>query len=147
MCKGFGLIVGRELETYFCEPEISGNCSHTETLKRLGWKENEDVYLRSFVRVQFFDWTSGSFEFDEEKTLPGWAEEHRQEIQDRCTRILELCTPAWAEYVKVRDVAWAEYVKMSDVAWAEYVKVRDAAHEILIEAWKTIPGYVPKKGE
>ena len=88
--------------------------------------------------MQFPDWTAASFEFDEEDTLPGWAEEHRQEIQKRCTKVLEklaaaraeyekLCAPAGAEYVKVRDAARAEYEKVCAAAGAEYEKVRDAA--------------------
>ena len=66
MCEGFGVIVDRELNVWFCEPDKEGNCSHSLTLARLGWKENDDVFLRHFVRVQFPDWTAKSFEFDEE---------------------------------------------------------------------------------
>ena len=109
MCEGLGLIVSKELKAYFCEPDRN-DCSHSEILKRLGWKENGNQYLRNFVRVQFPDWTPDLFEFDEEDTLPGWAEEHRAEIATECSRILNLCAPALAEYEKVRDPAWAEFI-------------------------------------
>ena len=139
MCEGFGLVIDKELNAWFCEPEQGEiNCSHTKELKRLGWVENTSEFIRSFVRVQYPDWIPGSFEFDEESTLPGWAEEHRQEIQDKCNRVLAECAVAWAKFLKVRAPALAEYKKVRaaalanlekvhDPALAEYEKVRDAA--------------------
>ena len=153
MCKGFGVIVDRELNVWFSETDNTGDCSHAEILEHLGWKDNGDPFLRHFVRVQFPNWTAASFEFDEEDTLPGWAEEHRQEIQKRCTKVLEklasalaeydkLCAPAGAEYVKVRDAALAEYEKVRAAAWAEYKKVCAPAGAELTQVFAAIPGYI-----
>jgi len=164
MCKGFGVIVDRGLNVWFSEQDYGGDCSHSTTLEHLGWEDNADPFLRYFVRVQFPDWTAASFEFDEEDTLPGWAEEHRQEIQKRCTKVLEklaaaraeyeklcaparaeydkLCAPAWAEYEKLCDAAWAEYNKVRAAAWAEYKKVCAPAGAELTQVFAAIPGYV-----
>ena len=164
MCKGFGVIVDRELNVWFSEPVNTGDCSHAEILEHLGWEDNADPFLRYFVRVQFPDWTAASFEFDEEDTLPGWAEEHRQEIQKRCTKVLEKLAAAGAEYDKVRASAGAEYdkvrasaraeyekvlaparaeyEKVRASAWAEYKKVCAPAGAELTQAFAAIPGYV-----
>ena len=140
MCKGFGLIIDKELNAYFCEPGLmETNCSHTDILERLGWKENNDPYLRSFIRVQFPSWNPAWFEFDEEKTLPGWARGYHHEIKDKCTRILKACVPAWTEYKKVHDTEFEKYRTTLSPIWKEYdkaefavpknKKIRDAAWE------------------
>lgn len=168
MCMGFGCLVDKELNLYFSEPDSTGNCSHSQTLYRLDWKENDDQCLRHFVRVQFSDWMPDSFEFDEGKTLPGWCENEREAIRQGCVALLGRCAPAWAEYEKVCDQARAEYQKVRAMAWAEYEKVRGPA---LVEYYKVrapalvefnkmcalayaamtatlsrIPGYVAAKG-
>ena len=130
MCNGFGGIIGKDGSLHFCEPDLDGDCSHSLILKRLGWKENESPFLRSFVRFQFPDWTAESFEWDEDCTLPGWVgDEHREMAVKTLLRV----AAAWAEYEKVRDAAWAEYEKVRDAAWDE-----------LIHAFSSIPGYVPE---
>ena len=165
MCEGFGLIVSKDLKVYFVEPNKEGDCSHSDILSRLGWKDNEDKFNRNFVRVEYADWKANSFRFDEENTLPGWAENNRDDIRTTCDGRLSLCAPAlaeynkvrapawaeyekvcapaWAEYNKVRDAAWAEYEKVCAPAGAEYEKVCDAALDELITALSKIEGYVP----
>ena len=127
MCQGFGIIIDKDINLWFSEPDTDGNCSHSIIIERLGWRENEDPHLRSFVRVEFADWTPESFTFDETTTLPGWCENNKQEIQNKCVALLEKCAPASAEYKKVCDQAWAEYKKVCDQASAEYEKVCDQA--------------------
>jgi len=127
MCQGFGIIIDKDINLWFSEPDTDGNCSHSIIIERLGWRENEDPHLRSFVRVEFADWTPESFTFDETTTLPGWCENNKQEIQNKCVALLEKCAPAWAEYEKVCDPAWAEYEKVRALAYAEYEKVCDPA--------------------
>jgi hypothetical protein len=123
MCLGFGLIVDKELNVYFMEPDRDGDCSHSDLLERLGWKENTNKFLRNFVRVEFPDWEPLSFRFDENNTLPGWVENNRDEIMDKCNKVLRLCAPALPEYEKVRAPALAEYAKVCAPALAEYAKV------------------------
>ena len=130
MCEGFGLIVTRERE-YFIEPDKDGDVSHSEILRRLGWKDNTDPFRRNFVRVEYPNWTAESFRVDEASTLPGWCDE--QDIRTRCDRILAKVAPALAEYEKVSDAARAEYEKVSDAAWAE-----------MRAAFALVPGYVPE---
>ena len=150
MCQGFGIIIDKDINLWFSEPDTDGNCSHSIIIERLGWRENEDPHLRSFVRVEFADWTPESFTFDETTTLPGWCENNKQEIQNKCVALLEKCAPAWAEYKKVRAPAWAEYEKVHTQAgseyekvcapaWAEYEKVRAPAwaeyEKVCDQAW------------
>ena len=150
MCQGFGIIIDKDINLWFSEPDTDGNCSHSIIIERLGWRENEDPHLRSFVRVEFADWTPESFTFDETTTLPGWCENNKQEIQNKCVALLEKCAPASAEYKKVCDQASAEYEKVCDQAsaeyekvcapaYAEYEKVRDQAYaeyeKVRAQAW------------
>ena len=123
MCQGFGCIVNNNLDVYFCEPDKEGSISHSEILLRLNWPDNDDAFVRRFVRVECMDWTVASFRFDEDQTLPGWAEQNRVEIINRVELISSKIAQALAEYEKVRAQAWAEYEKVRDQAWAEYVIV------------------------
>ena len=165
MCQGFGCIVNNNLDVYFCEPDKEGSISHSEILLRLNWPDNDDAFVRRFVRVECMDWTVASFRFDEDQTLPGWAEQNRVEIINRVELISskiaqalaeyeKVRAQALAEYVKVRAPTWAEYVIVCAPAWAEYVKVRAQAlaeyEKVCAPAWaafvskiSTIQGYVP----
>ena len=142
MSNGMGIIVDKELNLWFSEPDAYGDCSHSLTIERLGWKENGDAHLRHFVRVQFEDWTDTSFQFDENETLPGWCENARELIRQKCVALLMRCASAGAEYKQVCDSARAEYEKMCAPARAEYEKMRDSARAAMIETLSHIPGYV-----
>jgi len=134
MCNGFGMIVTSEMKGYFVEPDTSGDVSHADILNRLGWQDSDNQFTRRFVRVECGDWTMGSFRFDEDDTLPGWAEEHRDEIIALVDKTLTAAAPAWAEYEKVSDAPWAECQKVRDAALAEFTN-----------ALSVIPGYVAHK--
>ena len=125
MCEGFGVIVTKDGRYLFCEPDIDGNVSHSEILKRAGINDNKDLFNRAFVRVEIPTWKIGSFRFDEDSTLPGWVDEDA--VKTRCNKLLKRIAPALTEYEKVRDPALAEYEKVRDAAWTEYEKVRDPA--------------------
>ena len=122
MCEGFGMIISKEIKGYFIEPDSVGDISHSDILSRLGWKENTDKHLRKFVRVELPDWTISSFRFDENGTLPGWAESAKDDIVALVTKTLEKTAPAYAEYQKVRDAADAEYQKVTALAYTEMIK-------------------------
>ena len=136
------MIVSKDLKAYFTMPDNGGDISHSEILKALGWKENTNIQLRNFVRVQCADWKISSFEFDEMNTLPGWAEENKEEIKSLVKKALRRAAPALAEYEKVCDHALAEYEKVCDPAWAEYEKVRDHALARLHDKLSAIGGFV-----
>jgi hypothetical protein len=121
------MIIRKDMKGHFTTPDSDGDMSHSDILSALGWEENTNTHLRNFVRVQCPDWKIKSFEFDEDSTLPAWAEENKDEIIGIVKKALRRATPAWAEYEKVHDAALAEYEKVSDAAWAEYHKVHDAA--------------------
>ena len=107
MCNGFGMIISKEIKGYFCEPDSDGDCSHSTILNRLGWKDSKSEHIRGFVRVQCPDWKIDSFEFDEDKSLPGWAEEGKDEIISLVKRALRRAAPAEDEYQRVKAQAWA----------------------------------------
>ena len=127
MCNGFGAIVSNELNVYFCEPNGGGDVSHSEILRRLGWRDNTDQQLRRFVRVECADWTMDIFAYDERDSLPGWVEEHDDEIRARVGALLDKVAPAWDEYKQVNAQALAEYEKVRFPALAEYENVCNAA--------------------
>lgn len=140
MCNGFGLIVTKDNQ-YFIEPDKAGDVSHSEILRRLGWNDNDNQHIRRFVRVEYPDWTAGSFRFDEVETLPGWVDE--DEVRNRCDKVLDRVSPLYAEYKRVIDAAYAEYKRVRDAAYAEYVQVI-AAYAALVESIKGFTGYVPQ---
>ena len=121
------MIVSSEIKGYFAEPDRDGNVSHSEIIRRLGWKENNDIHLRRFVRVECADWTINSFRFDEDSTLPSWADEYANEIMVMVNKTLDRVAPALAEYEQVLDAALAEYKRVLYAARAEYERVFDAA--------------------
>ena len=115
------MIVSKDMRAYFTTPDGDGNISHSDILAALGWKENTTYHIRHFVRVECEDWTIKSFRFDEEGTLPGWAEENREEIKSLVSKALRRAVRARAEYDKVSGAAWAEYEKVSDAARVKMV--------------------------
>ena len=125
MCQGFGTIVTKNLDVYFTMFDDSGDIHHSNIIEALGIDENDNQFLRNFVRTENPDWTEESFHFDENDTLPGWVDEVI--VKDKVNRLLEKVSPIWAEYLKVRQSAWAEYEKVRRSAWAEYEKVQLAA--------------------
>jgi hypothetical protein len=165
MCEGFGMIVTKEIQGFFCEPDSDGDCSHSTILERLGWKDNENQHTRNFVRIQCPDWHLKSFEFDEDSSLPGWAEESRDEIIALIKKTLRKAAPAYAEYQRVTAPAYAEYQRVKDTAeaeyqrvtapayaeyqrvtapaYAEYQRVTAPAEAQMIERMSKISGYVP----
>jgi hypothetical protein len=112
MCNGFGMIITSELKGYFTTPDSDGDVSHSDILSALGWQDNEDQFTRRFVRIECPDWTIVSFRFDEDSTLPGWAEENRDGIISLVDKTMSATAPARAEHEKVRAPARAEYEKV-----------------------------------
>jgi hypothetical protein len=140
MCNGFGGIYVKDLGFFFSEPNKNGDCSHSTIIKRMGLKENNSAYLRSFVRIEFADWTETSFRFDEEETLPGWLDQ--EEAREIAIKLILRVAPTYAEYHKIADQAWAEYRKIKDQAWAEYRKIKDQAEAEFLSTISKIDGYV-----
>ncbi len=127
MCTGFGAIVTKNLDLFFCEPDAEGDCSHTKILERLKKDDSDSLFNRGFVRIECTDWTIQSFAFDEESSLPAWAEEGRDRIYNLVNKTLLACATARAECEKVCATAWAECEKARAPAWAEYEKARAPA--------------------
>ena len=128
MCNGFGMIVSSEIKGYFTMPDSDGDISHSDILRALGWKDNEEQFNRRFVRIECPNWTIDSFRFDERESLPGWAEENTDAIKAMVERALSKAAPAYAEFENVRAPAYAEFKKVRDAACAELEKVRAPAY-------------------
>lgn len=109
MCNGFGLIVTKDTNLLWCEPDSDGDCSHSEILSRANIDDNENQFLRNFVRVQFPNWTKESFEFDEISSPPAWAEENIDEIKAECSKIMARVYKVYADYEAKRDALDADY--------------------------------------
>ena len=118
MCNGFGCIATRDGRILFIEPDENGNVSHSDILRRAGIKENDSSIIRNFVRVEFPDWTEKSFHWDEQNTLPGWAD---SAVEERCKKLLLRISPLYAEYRTTTDQAEAEYHKIMHQAETEFV--------------------------
>ncbi len=103
MCDGFGAIVSKVGGIYFTHPDYAGDCSHSDILCGLGWPEQHDTFARGYVRVQCPDWTIGSFEFDEDFSLPGWAENNQAEIRATVENVLNKVAPLYFKYEKEAD--------------------------------------------
>ena len=155
MCNGFGGFITQDGRVLFAEPDRNGNCSHSMQLERLGWRDSDDAFLRSFVRFEFADWTEASFKYDENRTLPVWVvpeyEERAKLLLARVAPIWakygQVTAPAWAEYQQVTAAARAEYFQVTAPAWAKYEQVKAAARAEMIAKLALIEGYVPEKEE
>lgn len=152
MCEGFGLIVTKD-NLYFIEPDVFGNVSHSAILRRLGWNDNTDQVLRHFVRVEYPDWTTDSFRFDEDSTLPGWVDE--AEIKTRCDKVLERVCSLFAKYELAKDTAYNEcnrvlgeaenykvLLAIGDAANNKLLLELNAAYAEFVQTIKSFTGYV-----
>jgi hypothetical protein len=109
MCDGFGIIVTKDGRFLWIEPDKEGDVSHSEIISRAGLTEDHNpLESRKFVRIEFPDWTEGSFRFDENSSLPAWLDE--DETKEKCIKVLLRVQPIWAEYDKVVDPAQAEMI-------------------------------------
>ena len=142
MCNGFGCIATRDGRILFIEPDENGNVSHSDILCRAGIKENDSAIIRNFVRVEFPDWTENSFHWDEQNTLPGWAD---STVEERCKKLLLRLSPLYTEYHKITDQVLAEYHKITDQVLAEYRKITDPAEAEFVAKVATITGYLSKQ--
>jgi hypothetical protein len=136
MCNGFGAIVTAQ-DVFFSEPDRDGDVSHSEILRRLGWQDSTDQFVRRFVRVECADWTMASFRFDESASLPGWVE--KADVLERVAGILSRCAQAYATYAAVRVPAYATYAAVRVPAYATYAAVRDPAYATYAEV--CVPAY------
>ena len=120
MCEGFGAVYYKTGKAFFTAPDKGGDIRHTAILAAVGRRDNKDQFNRTFVRIECPDWTINSFRFDEENTLPGWAEEAREDIMLWVEKTLSICAPAYAEYDRARDAACAEYNRVCSTAYVKF---------------------------
>lgn len=101
MCDGFGVIVTKDLKIWFVEPDINGDVSHERIIdllilsKILGKHADDGIKPRTFVRVEFPEWTEESFRFDQPHGLPTWCEASADEIQERCVKLMLRVKEPW----------------------------------------------------
>jgi hypothetical protein len=95
MCEGFGIIVTKNLDLLWSNPDAFGDCSHSRILHLGGMSDNDNEFLRNFVRIEFPTWWSESYTVDEIESLPGWYEENQDEIKARCFDLLDKVQPLY----------------------------------------------------
>lgn len=137
MCRGFGGIATKDGRILFAEPNYLGDCSHTMILDRAGISDNEDQFMRSFVRVQFTKWSAETFEFDELNSLPGWV--NSDEILEKATKLMERVLPIYKEFSTSIEKMIIERREKEQAAYLAYLKNSDDSkkEQALVEAkWK-----------
>lgn len=150
MCQGFGCLIDKMLNLYFIEPDANGDISHSEIIDRLGWEDNENAYLRDFVRIECSLWTEETIHFDKDTNLPGWAEHAHDEIINKATNLMLRINKLIAPYMRECDEIsgkWRAILDKTDMFsrpqttrefWAELDVARDKFVQVLIP----IKGYV-----
>jgi hypothetical protein len=115
MCNGFGMIITKDKKFYFCEQDYGDeDMSHSKILQRAPIKENNNPFIRHFVRVECGNWDMESFRFDEEETLPTWVEEERESIWLVTSAILSKVAPLYFDYRKKNQKYRAFRNKLED---------------------------------
>lgn len=167
MCEGFGIICVKDQGLYFCEPDNLGDCSHTEILDRLYIHENTNQFLRSFIRMQFSDWTESSLTIDEQDSVPTWFLDVAVEMEGKAIRLLERVTPIWNKFNvfkcaadqkemddrdKILDTYLAKldwdaknYFLEVDKILIKNTLLTEKNRKIMIDKMSKIDGYVPCK--
>ena len=126
MTEGLSLIVRQDLSIFFMECDTDchgGGTKHPEILKRLGWQENEDPDKRNFVRVEVPYWDMEYFKFDEIGNLPPWVTWREDDIRNKVAKLME-------RMEVVHKIVMEQGICKK-------------SRELMIEAIKDIPGYVP----
>lgn len=119
MCEGFGMLIDKELNYFFVEPDTMGNVHHSEIFRRLCIKENDKIYNRRFIRIECPHWRT-AFNFDEPNTLPGWAEDKREEIQGIVNKVIKSISPAYKKFAREHTASYNKSVSESKIALDKY---------------------------
>jgi hypothetical protein len=154
VADGFGALCAQCLDLYWIEDTGSG-VSHSEILRRMGWEENNDVYVRFFVRIEIPGYLPRRFKFDESSTLPGWTENNLDEIKDKALKTLDKVVkvreewlPKMDKIVSDRIAAMMQGDSLIDRILNEQTRVAvDQEYRLMredyIKALSMIKGYVP----
>jgi Txe/YoeB family toxin of Txe-Axe toxin-antitoxin module len=159
MAEGLAILIGQGLSCFWIEPDITGDSiSHSSILERLEWNDSENRELRRFVRVQVPSWNIENFEFDEDNSIPGWAENNIQEIKEAVEKILDKIFPIKEKFEEMYGIMMDDYYArriknpQGDVEYgisiqmeAALTKKREELNDIASLEYSQIRGYVPKK--
>jgi hypothetical protein len=128
------------------------------------------THIRNFIRVEIDSWTEKTFNFDEEASLPAWADE--DEIKEKCLKLLARLKPLVEEYSTNMKPAhfnyettplnerickqlyfwtknpidtWFEnkWRKLQDKRMVKFYRKNDPAYFVMIEKMSKIDGYIP----
>ena len=118
MCQFFSAIVTRDLRVLFTEQD-----SHETIIRRAELQDN-DLYLRSWVRVELQPEGNNWYPLRvDESSTPAWFDDSRDTIAERVKTIAQKVAPARA----ARDAAVASARAARDAAKAPARAARDAA--------------------
>ena len=105
MCQFFSCLVTRDHRVLFCEDD-----SHEELIKRAGFDDTKDVFLRSWVRVEVKPATAGwGWLTVDETSIPLWWDE--VEDTDRVLRTADAVRSAREVYTAAVRPAWEVYTR------------------------------------
>ncbi|MFA5152740.1 MAG: hypothetical protein WC554_09290 [Clostridia bacterium] len=136
MCIGFSAIITKDGRILFCEPNSDGNVSHSEILKRAGIEDDAKLLDRTFVRIEFPNWSESSFKFDEPKTLPPWVDE--EELKNKSVKLLNRILPIYNEYNTVENPAKESRDKIISDSDSLYKSILNKAFEEYKTKTKTV---------
>ena len=133
-CAGFNLILGQSLKPHWIEEESDGSVYHQNILARMGWDDNDNVYMRRFLRIEVSKWDMANFHYDETCTLPGWVENNDEEIKDIVYKLIERIKPIRVE------TGMDKYVSMMGSSRCPAYK---PIQQLMIVKFMPLPGFVP----
>ena len=151
MCQFFSCLVTRDHRVLFCEDD-----SHEELIRRAGFDDTKDVFLRSWVRVEVKPENAGwRHVMVDETSVPSWWEQ--VEDSDRVLIVANTVRSAREVYVAAVRPAQEVYVAAMRSAQEVYDAAMRSAQEVYVAAvrpaWEVyvasisaFVGYLPKKG-
>lgn len=115
MACGFSCIVDVDLNIYWSRTDNmhSTDMSHIYIIANANIVENNSVYLRRWIRIEFPKWKTGKgldydiknglFCFDEQSSLPTWVEENKEEIYQKTLDLMERVKPIVMKYFRMTE--------------------------------------------
>ena len=141
---GFGVLLFRDGSIKFCEPLVENiNCSHSYIINRLEIEDNENQYLKHFVRAQFISYNDEeSFDWDEQDALPACAD--TDENKERMNKLFRKVSPFFVEYETSLCKLKTLWYK-TDLSREKFRNGCRSRIRTLVSHIESIEGYVPKE--
>ena len=164
MCYGFGCVVlknGEDFDIYWIKPDRAGDISHAAIKHRMVVNNiinigeiayGYDVFRRDIVTMEFPCWIDEPGTFDDFHSFPGWAEDKRVLIYDRCEALMRRVYKVMQDRRSRKSVLLkdfhAKYGKLksanpSSEEKAEYYNKKGIIEYLYDRELSEIKGYLP----